>query len=59
MAGTMELQEKIAVQYLFEATHVEHEAYIMWDYFIRKQVVLHFAWTPLENAKDLIRFHQN
>jgi len=55
----MDLQEKIAVFYLFEATHKEHEPYIKWDYFIRKEVVLHFAWTPLEKADEFIVFHQN
>jgi len=55
----MELQEKIAVNYLFEATHKEHVPYIRWDYFIRRRIVIHFNWQLIDISEYKIVFNQN
>ena len=55
----MEIQEQLAVEYLFESIHKEEEYTIVLDFYIRKGFVIKFNWEPLEVTKELIPIHQN
>ena len=55
----MELQEKIAVEYFLQASHLEQEYAIIMSCYIRKGFKINFRWIWIETTKDLIVFHQN